>query len=48
MRKGNQSKNGFAVLVLDILFVAAGIFLLIVSLSHSKKILAAISSIFFK
>jgi len=39
--KKNQNKNGFVVLVLDILFIAFGIALLISGLLSNKDILSA-------
>ncbi len=41
-QKKSQKKNGFVVLVLDILFVAFGIILLVTGLLRNKDILTAI------
>lgn len=47
-QKNSQKKNGFAVLILDVLFVAIGIAVLFISLLKNKDIAASISSIFLK
>ena len=47
-KKNSQKKNGFAVLVLDILFVAAGVVVLLISLLRNKDIVASVYSAFFK
>jgi len=39
--KKNQTKNGFIVLVLDILFIAAGILVIISNLLGHRDILSA-------
>jgi len=37
--KSKNKRNGFAILLLDIIFVAIGIFLLIIGLLENKEIL---------